>query len=63
MAYVIEFRSGTYYQNADADKGGPMATAQRFDTKEEANLFMHEEESLWILFAGGMAVPAKDGAK
>lgn len=27
--YVIEFRSGTYFQNLNADNGGPMATALR----------------------------------
>lgn len=55
--YVIEFRSGTFFQNLDADKGGPRETAQRFDTADAADDFMREHE--WILFNGGMAVPAE----
>lgn len=33
MPAVIEFRSGTYFQNLTADHGGPLDTARVFDDK------------------------------
>lgn len=53
--WVIEFRSGSYFQNLEADRGGRKDTAQKFASKEEVEAFMREHE--WILFNGGMAVP------
>lgn len=53
--HVIEFRSGSFFQNLKADRGGPMNTAQRFESKEAAESFMAEH--WWILLGGGMAVP------
>lgn len=57
--WVIEFRSGTYFQNLEADNGGLMRTAQQFDSKKKAEEFM--DKSNWIYFNGGMAVPFKNG--
>lgn len=57
MKYVIEFRNGSFLQNLAADHGGPRATAQRFDTAEEAESFMRQHE--WIMFNGGMVLPAE----
>lgn len=55
LEYIIEFRSGTYFQNLEAEYGGPAKTAQRFETELEADRFMSEHP--WILFHGGMVVP------
>ncbi len=52
--YVIEFRSGSFFQNLEADNGGKMATAQRFASKKKADDFMREHE--WISFNGDMAM-------
>lgn len=52
--WVIEFRSGTFFQNLEAERGGPKETAQKFDSKQEAEEFMSQHE--WILFNGGMAL-------
>ena len=54
--WVIEFRNGGLFQNLKTDSSGPMATAQRFDTKEDAEYFMKDHP--WILFNGGMAIKA-----
>ena len=56
--WVIELRNGSYFQNLDADEGGPIKTAQRFDSKEAAEEFM--DHNLWIYHNGGMAIPALD---
>jgi hypothetical protein len=53
---VIEFRSGTYFQSLAADHGGPITTAQAFESEDVAEEFMREHD--WILFNGGMVVPA-----
>jgi hypothetical protein len=52
--FVIEFRSGTFFQNMEAENGGPCGTAQRFATRDEAERFMEKHD--WILFNGGMVV-------
>ena len=52
--WIIEFRSGNYFQNLKADNGGPAQTAMKFNSKEEAETFMRKHE--WILFNGGMAI-------
>lgn len=52
---VIEFRSGTYFQSLASNNGGPMATAQRFDSAENADALMRAYP--WIMGNGGMAVP------
>lgn len=56
--FIIEFRSGTFFQNLEADRGGSAATAQTFASKEEAEKFMTDHT--WILFAGGMVIPKKN---
>lgn len=53
--WVIEFRSGTYFQNLEADYGGPKETAQKFASKAEAENFMNANR--WMWFNGGMATP------
>lgn len=53
--YVIEFRSGTFFQNLEADNGGPRNTAQCFTSVKEADSFMRRHE--WILMNGGMVLP------
>lgn len=55
--WVIEFRSGSFFQSPEASRGGPRETAQRFAAREDAETFMRCNQ--WILFAGGMAVPAE----
>jgi hypothetical protein len=52
--WVIEFRSGTFFQDIEAAHGGRVQSAQRWDTKKEAEAFM--DENPWIYFNGGMAV-------
>lgn len=52
--WVIEFRSGTFFQNIEAAHGGRVQSAQRFDDQTEADTFM--DENPWIVFNGGMAV-------
>lgn len=54
-SWVIEFRSGTYFQNLESERGGPKQTAKQFDSEAEANTFMRK--NTWILGNGGMAVP------
>lgn len=53
--WVIEFRSGTYFQNLEADHGGPKETAHKFASKAEAESFMNANQ--WMWFNGGMAKP------
>ncbi len=52
--WVIEFRSGSFFQDIEADYGGRVQSAQRFDNKDEAEAFMNANQ--WIYFNGGMAV-------
>lgn len=59
-SYVIEFRNGSYFQNLDAERGGPLATAQRFAREAAVREFTTEHE--WILWNGGMAVAVPDNA-
>lgn len=59
--FVIEFRSGTFFQNLEANYGGPATTAQTFVSKEEAEKFM--DAHTLIYFAGGMAVLKKNEIK
>jgi hypothetical protein len=58
---IIEFRSGSFFQNLEADHGGPRETAQRFTSTDEANAFMRTHT--WIAFYGGMAVLAHGGKR
>ena len=58
VKWVIEFRSGNYFQNLTADNGGPMKTAQQFASKKEAEEFM--DKNNWIYVNGGMAVRFKN---
>lgn len=55
--FIIEFRSGSFFQNLEADRGGPASTAQTFASKKEAEDFMNKHN--WIYFNGGMAVLRK----
>jgi hypothetical protein len=52
--WVVEFRSGSFFQNIEAGCGGRVQSAQRWDTREEADAFMNHNP--WIYFNGGMAV-------
>lgn len=52
--WVIEFSSGTFFQDLGATRGGPVITAQKFRTKHLAVEFM--EAHSWIYFNGGMAI-------
>jgi len=52
--WVIEFRSGTFFQHIEAEHGGRVRSAQRWGTKREAEAFM--DENPWICFNGGMTV-------
>jgi hypothetical protein len=53
--WVIEFRSGSFFQSLDADNGGPAKTAQQFATYAEADAFV--DAHTWIAFNGGMPYP------
>lgn len=46
--HVIEFRSGSYFQNLAADRGGPKSTAQRFDSADDADAFMKDHP--WVIY-------------
>lgn len=54
---MIEFRSGSLFQNLFAERGGPAATAMKFPSRQAAEDFMDKNE--WIYLNGGMAVEAK----
>lgn len=56
--WVIEFRDGTFFQNLEAEHGGPIETAQRFASKEAVDNF--EEEHGWLLVYGSMALCKPD---
>lgn len=51
--WVIEFRNGGLFQNLESDHGGPLETACRFGSKQEAEAFMSANS--WISLNGGMA--------
>lgn len=51
MIWAIEFRSGTYLQPNRS--GGPLRTAQQFESQEAANGFIDAHE--WVALNGGMA--------
>jgi hypothetical protein len=53
--WVIEFRNGTLFQDLEADHGGPIETAQRFESEALARTFMNANP--WIAFNGGMPIP------
>ena len=53
MSYVIEFRSGNYLQPMASS--GPLETAVRFKSAEEAEQLMSGRE--WIALNGGMVIP------
>lgn len=61
MPAVIEFRSGNYFQNLTANRGGPLDTARVFDDKAAAQAFMDAND--WIYWNGGMAVEVQLVAK
>lgn len=52
--WAIEFRNGSFFQNLEAERGGPKESAQKFESKADAETFMRKHE--WILFNGGMAL-------
>jgi hypothetical protein len=52
--WVIEFRSGSFFQDIEAECGGRVQSAQRFDTKKEAETFM--DQNKWLYVNGGMVV-------
>ncbi len=52
--FVIEFRNGSFFQNLEADHGGPTETAQKFGSEAEAKMFCHRH--MWILMNGGMVM-------
>lgn len=53
--YVLEFRSGSYFVDVDADRGGPLSKAARFDSQESATAWF-ESHAPWVWFNGGMVV-------
>lgn len=54
QAFVIEFRSGSYFRDLAADRGCAVDHAHRWSTRYEAEAFMRKHE--WIIFNGGMVV-------
>src|SRR4029453_14885502 len=55
MIWVIVFRSGTYLQPNRS--GGPLLTAQQFESREAADDFINAHE--WVALNGGMARHAR----
>jgi hypothetical protein len=53
-AFVIEFRSGSFFVNLSAEHGGPRHLAMGFPTKETADEFANQH--VWIRYNGGMVV-------
>jgi hypothetical protein len=47
IEWVISYRNGTFFQNPEADKGGPMNTAERFISEKDANKYIAANE--WML--------------
>lgn len=56
-SFAIEFRSGSYFENLDAEHGCTVERARRWETREEAERFMRRHE--WILMNGGMVVEVR----
>jgi len=54
--YVIEFRSGAFFQSLDAKTGGPIVTAQRFASRRDATKLADEHP--WIWANGGCVLDA-----
>lgn len=52
--WVIEFRNGAFFQNLEADHGGPLVTAQRFASKDDVSDFFRKHG--WLLLNGAMAM-------
>lgn len=52
--FAIEFRSGSYFENLDAERGCTIERARRWHTRAAAERFMDRHE--WILMNGGMVV-------
>lgn len=55
--FIIEFRSGNFFQSLEAERGGPASSAQIFASKKEVEDFMDKHN--WIYFNGGMAIAKK----
>lgn len=53
--FVIEFRSGSYFQHLGSETGGALESAATFETKETAEEIIRQH--WWIGFNGGMVVP------
>jgi hypothetical protein len=58
-SFAIEFRSGSYFQDLDAEHGCTIERSQRWPTRDEAERFMDQHE--WILMNGGMVVEVPAG--
>lgn len=56
--WVIEFRNGSFFQNIEAETGGPLETAHRFASREDIDRFY--EAHGWILANGAMALYKPD---
>ncbi len=52
--FVIKFKNGSYFQSLGTRTSGPLTTAKRFDTGDEAVQFLVKHE--WILLDGGAVV-------
>ena len=53
-SFAIEFRSGSYFENLEAERGCTVDRARRWPSRDEAEDFMIEHE--WLAFNGGMVV-------
>lgn len=54
-AWVIEFRSGLFYVNEDAETGGPIKLAKLWPSVRVVDDFVTRNE--WILWNGGCPIP------
>lgn len=59
--WVIEFRSGRFFQNLEAEHGGPASSAQRFLTRDAASRLIEQHD--WMTFNGAMPVRLPDAGE
>lgn len=59
--FVIEFRNGSFFQNEQADRGGKLETAQRFDSEAEATAFIRAR--FWMSVAGAMPMALSEALR
>lgn len=54
MSWVLEFRSGLFFNSPEAEYGATLEEAMHFSSREEAAEYFKQYE--WVWFNGGMLV-------